>query len=113
MRTASIPVRAASVEICAAECGGQCCRAPGRFTLQHHELVRLNEANKTVGAEFRHIYQDPTDPNWYMVDFAENGGACPFLDRETNLCRVYEDRPQACREYPLKREACCRLWEPG
>lgn len=25
---------------------------------------------------------------------------CPFLEEETNICKIYEDRPFACRDYP-------------
>jgi uncharacterized protein len=32
-------------------------------------------------------------------DFVLKSSPCPFLDPE-NYCRVYEDRPKACREYP-------------
>jgi uncharacterized protein len=32
-------------------------------------------------------------------DYVLKSAPCPFLD-EDNYCRVYEDRPKACREYP-------------
>ena len=32
-------------------------------------------------------------------DFVLHTAPCPFL-AEDNLCRIYDDRPQACREYP-------------
>lgn len=32
-------------------------------------------------------------------DYVLNGAPCVFLDGE-NYCTVYEDRPNACREYP-------------
>jgi uncharacterized protein len=32
-------------------------------------------------------------------DFVLKSSPCPFLDPD-NYCRVYEDRPKACREYP-------------
>ena len=32
-------------------------------------------------------------------DYVLKSSPCPFLDSE-NYCRVYEDRPKACREYP-------------
>ena len=46
----------------------------------------------------------------FVVDFANNGGACPFLDQDTNLCRVYADRPDACRAFPTKFEERCVLF---
>jgi len=32
-------------------------------------------------------------------DYVLKSSPCPFLDGE-NYCRVYNDRPKACREYP-------------
>lgn len=112
MRTASIPLREASVEICAHECGAQCCRAPGHFSLQRNELVRLNHFAHELGVVFK-VYQHPDDEHWFEADHATNDGVCPFLDPDTNLCRVYEHRPEACRTYPQKPEPRCKLWEPA
>ena len=35
----------------------------------------------------------------YLLNDTENGGACAFLDRATNLCGIYETRPLMCRQY--------------
>lgn len=32
-------------------------------------------------------------------DYVLQSSPCPFLDSD-NYCKVYEDRPKACREYP-------------
>lgn len=32
-------------------------------------------------------------------DFVLKSSPCPFLDAD-NYCKIYEDRPKACREYP-------------
>ncbi|MEI6747647.1 MAG: YkgJ family cysteine cluster protein [Bacteroidales bacterium] len=32
-------------------------------------------------------------------DYVFNAAPCPFLDQD-NRCKVYDDRPKACREYP-------------
>ena len=32
---------------------------------------------------------------WYLLVYSP----CNFLDRETNLCKIYETRPNICREY--------------
>lgn len=32
-------------------------------------------------------------------DYVLKSSPCPFLD-ENNYCKVYNDRPKACREYP-------------
>ena len=33
-------------------------------------------------------------------DFVFKSQPCPNLDLDTNYCKIYENRPRACREYP-------------
>lgn len=32
---------------------------------------------------------------------------CPFLDRTKHKCRIYENRPEVCRNYGLKEDLQC------
>ena len=55
------------------------------------------------------------DPNsieilaYQMMGIEKNGNTCPFLDTKTSKrsphggfpCKIYEDRPLACKTYPL------------
>lgn len=61
-----------------------------------------------------------------LPKFDRGDGACKYLDEETNLCTIYEDRPLVCRvddaydvlgeeklgmsrlEWYEKNHACCR-----
>ena len=46
---------------------------------------------------------------YQMMGIEKNGNTCPFLDTETKKrsphggfpCKIYEDRPLACKTYPL------------
>lgn len=46
---------------------------------------------------------------YQMMGVNDNGDVCPFLDTDSDkrsphggfACRIYEDRPLACRAYPL------------
>jgi Fe-S-cluster containining protein len=46
---------------------------------------------------------------YQMMGIEKNGNTCPFLDTETGKrsphggfpCKIYEDRPLACKTYPL------------
>jgi Fe-S-cluster containining protein len=101
----------ASIEICANQCGARCCRAPGHFVCDEDELIELREHADRLGVRFRIIQTGR--PDRYIADHGNNGGACAFLDRDTNLCRIYETRPQACRDYPFtakEPQPECRLW---
>ena len=61
-------------------CGTFCCKL----------LVRIEPE------EARRIYPDQPDRR-----FMEKGpdGFCEFLDRDTCLCRIWEQRPDICRAY--------------
>jgi hypothetical protein len=52
----------------------------------------------------------PPEQLWSIRYLAD--GACPFLDRDTNLCRIYDDRPEACRKFPHRPFVGCLL-RPG
>ena len=103
-----IHIQAASVEVCANQCGARCCRAPGSFSLDDDELARLAAHADRLGVRFT-TFVDPHWPGHHRADHGVNGGACSFLDRDTNLCRVYDDRPDACRQFPQTYEPECRL----
>jgi Fe-S-cluster containining protein len=39
----------------------------------------------------------------YLLNATENGGACAFLDRASNLCGIYQTRPLMCRQYDCSK----------
>ena len=40
----------------------------------------------------------------FLLNSAENGQACAFLDRATNLCGIYETRPLMCRLFACDKK---------
>lgn len=64
-------------------------------------LPRIGLSNQSSGPEKIIAYQ--------MMGKEQNGNTCPFLDTESEsrsphggfVCRIYEQRPLACRAYPL------------
>jgi Fe-S-cluster containining protein len=66
---------------------GQCCRWS---YFQFIDDVELTEILKLRGAEL-------VDKKTLRVPLV-----CRFLNQETNLCLVYEGRPQECRDFPGK-----------
>jgi Fe-S-cluster containining protein len=56
-------------------------------------------------AEFLHVYTEPTylektDFPGVTIKLTEEG-RCPFIKSKTEGCRIYTDRPSACRYYPV------------
>lgn len=88
-------------------CFTRCCRKLELF-LYPCDILRLKKRLGISSEEFLNSYTgvvqgaNPFFPSviMRMRDDAEN--ICPFLDREKG-CQVYEDRPTACRTYPLER----------
>ena len=87
-------------------CFTRCCRKLELF-LYPYDVIRLKNAIGITSEEFLNKYagvvkgRNPFFPSVIlrMLDNEEN--TCPFLDDDG--CMVYEDRPSACRTYPLER----------
>ncbi|MDH3393184.1 MAG: YkgJ family cysteine cluster protein [Desulfobulbaceae bacterium] len=87
-------------------CYTQCCRRQNIF-LYPYDIIRLKERLGISSEDFLNKHTGAVKgPNPFfpsiMLQMAENEEqTCPFLG--DNGCTVYEDRPSACRTYPLER----------
>ena len=59
------------------------------------DIERVAKALRMKPGEFTEKYLRIDEDNDYVLKSAP----CPFLDQD-NYCKMYEDRPKACREYP-------------
>jgi Fe-S-cluster containining protein len=88
------------------ECYMSCCRKLD-LILYPYDIIRLKNRLSVSSEKFmrRHTRLGPSSHPFFpavMLTMAENEEhTCPFLDQ--NGCTVYEDRPTACRTYPLER----------
>jgi len=71
-----------------------CCKTTSPI-FTPRDIERLSKRFKLKIAVFIERYLHLDQDNDYVL----NAAPCPFLDAE-NYCLVYEDRPNACREYP-------------
>lgn len=88
-------------------CFNQCCRKLN-LVLTPYDILRLKNRLKMTCKEFveRHGVVETGQNGWTQVRLAMNQDEeheCPFLSPQG--CTVYEDRPGACRTYPLGRAA--------
>ena len=79
-------------------CGG-CCRHLILEALPEDAIVEPKISEKGLP-----IYSDPRltgtrELIGFLLNSAENGQACAFLDRATNLCGIYQTRPLMCRQF--------------
>lgn len=70
-----------------------CCRSP-QITVDRDDIERLAARVGVSAREFSRLYLIREGKNRYFAS-----APCPFLT-EDNTCSVYEDRPQACRDFP-------------
>jgi Fe-S-cluster containining protein len=86
------------------QCFGKCC-AKLRLILTPYDILRIKHALGVSSEVFLEEYTEtmvPKQDRFPMVRLKmdENGSqACPFLT-DTG-CRIYKDRPVACRLYPI------------
>ena len=71
-----------------------CCKTTSPIFYQT-DIERASKALRMKPGQFVEKYLRVDEDK----DFVLKSSPCPFLDDE-NYCKIYEDRPKACREYP-------------
>jgi Fe-S-cluster containining protein len=88
----------AAGHICMNQCKAMCCRGSLLLVLSSSEVNDFKERAESLGVEPA-ITRTQDGDGW--VRFSEHEGEhCPMLDSLTSKCRIYEDRPQRCRDFP-------------
>jgi uncharacterized protein len=71
-----------------------CCKTTSPIFYQN-DIERLAKALRIKPGDFIETYLKIDEDGDHVLE----SSPCPFLDHE-NYCKVYDDRPKACREYP-------------
>lgn len=71
-----------------------CCKTTSPIFYQT-DIERVAKALRMKPGDFIQKYLRIDEDRDYVLQ----SSPCPFLD-DDNRCRVYQDRPKACREYP-------------
>lgn len=71
-----------------------CCKTTSPIFYQT-DIERVAKALRMKPGDFIETYLREDEDK----DFVLKSAPCPFLDKD-NYCKVYDDRPKACREYP-------------
>jgi len=85
-----MPTNDSAPQVTCATCSACCCRL---------EVLLLTD----TGVPRRYIATDPWGRE-VMARLAD--GWCAALDRDTQLCRIYSQRPLLCREYTTGDPDC-------
>jgi Fe-S-cluster containining protein len=62
------------------------------FIKNHEKEIEAGFETKEQGNFVAYLYKD---------------NRCPFLDRKTKLCKIYDKRPQVCRDYGYFDKLVC------
>jgi Fe-S-cluster containining protein len=103
----------ASAPTCTCRCG-QCCHLLIEVSLADAQREpKIAERGSPIysGPEFTASGQRELEG--YLLNTAEAGNACAFLDQVTNLCTIYETRPLVCRLFDCDRAGREQLIELG
>lgn len=90
------------------DCFTDCCRQLD-LALSPYDVLRLRQALNISSGEFldRYVLAEKTAEDTFPLAFlsmTDDGQAsCPFVNEQG--CTVYQDRPGACRTYPVGRGA--------
>jgi Fe-S-cluster containining protein len=71
-----------------------CCRSLGPRIIEK-DIGRISKYSKMKSSAFIQTYLRVDEDG----DYVFKQMPCPFLEAD-NSCRIYENRPKACREYP-------------
>lgn len=71
-----------------------CCKTTSPIFYQN-DIERVAKALRMKPGDFIEKFLRIDEDKDYVL----KSSPCPFLD-EDNYCKVYDDRPKACREYP-------------
>lgn len=96
-------------------CFNACCRNAD-ITLTPYDVIRLKQRLCTSSAELLRAHSAPFEMDNHGLPGIKmkttDSGACLFM-REGEGCSVYEDRPTACRYYPVAMLAMKPSDEPA
>ena len=95
--------------ICMTECHAMCCRGPIILRLEPDEVTGFYRRAADLGTEARISRAADGGGNVLFLD--QERECCPMLDTATSGCRIYDQRPRVCREFPRKREPGCAISE--
>ena len=93
--------------ICIEQCKAMCCRGAIILTLGSSEVQGFIEQASAIDVT---VIMTPTPDGGAWIRFSEHPGEhCPMLDDATSMCRIYADRPQRCRDFPVRLTPGCAI----
>jgi Fe-S-cluster containining protein len=84
-----------------------CCRGPLILSLTADEVLMFERYAASLGVS---PIITPSQGGGGWLKFSDHPGErCPMLDGATSACKIYNDRPHRCREFPEKPTPGCAI----
>ena len=93
--------------ICMSYCRAMCCRGALVLRLSEEEIAAFEDHARSFGIEV--VKTQPLSGGAWVRFSDHPGERCPMLDAATNACRIYDNRPQRCRDFPEKPTPGCPI----
>lgn len=97
----------AASRICMDQCRAMCCRGPLVLRLEPDEVRGFERRAHDLDVDL--VLGRAADGGGLVRFTDHTGESCPMLDRATFACRIYEHRPQRCREFPDRLTPGCAI----
>ena len=82
---------------------GNCCRWPGYVHVTEREIDAIAAMLEMTPEEFIEKYTRLTADRWGLSLIENEAGHCIFLENgDPASCRIDENKPQQCRDFPAK-----------
>jgi Fe-S-cluster containining protein len=104
-------------------CAASCCRLTVDVSKEEYQIFKnkglnkhfITQTDKYISKNPKHENKRPFIDSLYIESYAElkkdKSGLCALLDKNTLLCTIYEDRPQACKDYQINSKSCKKLYK--
>ena len=93
---------------------GQCCKLIVEVELGDAEREpKIKELGLPIYMDAELTESGQRELSGYLLNVQSNEYACAFLDRESNLCKIYPTRPLVCRLFDCQGEGREQLIELG
>lgn len=85
------------------ECGGKCCIGESGYVfVTIEEMLHIAQTLNLTFEDFAQIYVRKIGYRFSLIEkINEDGYACIFFDSSNKKCRIYEQRPKQCRDFPF------------
>lgn len=81
-------------------CGAACCRDHGVWPFATALTPAESKHPLFTGVKTHNPDKDDRDRFPYIIKYKQ--GKCPFLNDGTSRCRIYDNRPDVCKEYDCR-----------